>query len=40
MVSEVTSTGHTMQIGKAAFELGRQVVDSAYTHGKIVTKQD
>jgi hypothetical protein len=40
MVSTVAVTRHTMQIGKAGFELGRKLVDSAYTLEQIVTKQD
>lgn len=38
MVSEMASTGHTMQIGKVGFKLGRKLVDSAYPLEKIVTK--
>jgi hypothetical protein len=37
MVSPVSVTRHTMQIGKAGFELGRQLVDSAYALEQIVT---
>jgi len=38
MVSELVSTGHTMQIGKVGFQLGRKLFDSTDTLKKIVTK--